>query len=184
MHAAIVLFWGFLFLLPYVATRVIPGKYQPAFLLRPFLTLDFNFADTLARHGRRTPPNPDIVFLGIDDASNSLDGLNPEVVKSNHVLTLMKQRWPWPREIYADLLDRLCDSGAKVVILDVLFAATTPDDPLLKASLDRHADKVVLSCNFLDSGERLTLPSSSLIAQTLPLDSRTAFVNFGRMSTK
>ncbi|MEJ0000074.1 MAG: CHASE2 domain-containing protein [Verrucomicrobiota bacterium] len=96
------------------------------------------------------------------------------------MLSLMTHGWPWPREIYAALLDRLSDAGAKLVIFDILFTSKTDADPILKASLDRHADKVIVGCNFTErNGEDvLALPSSSLVPQAMPPDPRTAFVNF------
>ncbi|MEJ0000073.1 MAG: hypothetical protein WDO13_13430 [Verrucomicrobiota bacterium] len=53
LHGVIVLFWGFVFLLPYVLVEVIPS--HPAYLLRPLLSLDFGLADALARNERGTP---------------------------------------------------------------------------------------------------------------------------------
>ena len=178
MHALIVLFWVAIFLLPYLVTAWLPRSWDAVWTLRPCLVVDGAFTDLLERHGRTTPANSDIIFLGIDNASSQLDALDPAVVKSNRVLSLMTQGWPWSREIYAAALDRLEDAGARVVIFDILFLNSTEADPLLKASLDRHPDRVVVGCNFSDSYRVLSLPTPTLIPQHLPLDPRTAFVTF------
>ncbi|MBF0154505.1 MAG: CHASE2 domain-containing protein [Magnetococcales bacterium] len=60
-------------------------------------------------------------------------------------------QWPWPRKRIADLLDRLRQMGAQVVVLDLLlaepdrtspaqWAALWPDHPELKAILPRLPD--------------------------------------------
>ena len=178
MHAAIVAFWVVVFLLPYLATAWLPRGFNAVAALRPCLIIDGTYIDLLERTGRTTPPNPDIVFLGIDDASGRLDALDPAEVQASRPLTLMTQPFPWSHEVYAAALDRLTDAGARVVIFDLLFTNPQPSDPIFRASLDRHADQVVLGCNFSDLGDDLTLPSTSLIPARLPLDPRTAFVNF------
>ncbi len=45
--------------------------------------------------------------------------------------------WPWPRRLHAALLDRLTRAGARLVVMDMVFAeATTPaDDQALAAAL-------------------------------------------------
>jgi adenylate cyclase len=178
MHAIIVAFWVVVFLLPYLATAWLPRNFDAVRALRPCLIIDGVFIDLLERTGRTTPPNPDIVFLGIDDASGRLDSLDPAVVQGSRPLTLMSQPWPWSHEVYAAALDRLADAGARVVVFDLLFTNPQPSDPVFRASLDRHRDCVVLGCNFSDSDADLTLPAATLIPQNLPLDPRTAFVNF------
>lgn len=52
--------------------------------------------------------SPDAVVILIDEAS--LETLN-----------LIAGRWPWPREIHARLIDFLEQSGARQVVMDILF---------------------------------------------------------------
>ncbi|ANM10219.1 MULTISPECIES: EAL domain-containing protein [unclassified Rhizobium] len=70
-----------------------------------------------------------IVFVAID--KHSLDAVGT---------------WPWPRSIYATLLDKLIASGAKEVFLDVDFSATSSreEDELLAAALARSGGGVLL----------------------------------------
>lgn len=58
--------------------------------------------------------NQDVVMILIDEAS--LQSMKPLV-----------GRWPWPRSLYADLIDFLAASGARSIIFDILF--TEPQDP-------------------------------------------------------
>ncbi len=56
------------------------------------------------------PPDPDIAIIAIDEASVQDIG-----------------RWPWPRTVHADLLERLNRAGARAVTLDILL--TEAGDP-------------------------------------------------------
>lgn len=47
-------------------------------------------------------------------------------------------RWDeWPRALHADLIDRLSEGGARVIVLDFVFASETADDPLLAEAMQR-----------------------------------------------
>src|SRR5213080_5599922 len=72
--------------------------------------------DAIARSGRTTPADPNLLFLAIDSDSVSLDetldlqglfsssSIHPEFRRA---LEIMSKGWPWNREIYALLLERL-----------------------------------------------------------------------------
>ncbi|MEO7167147.1 MAG: CHASE2 domain-containing protein [Chthoniobacterales bacterium] len=103
---------------------------------------------TRSRAGRTTPASPDLVFLAIDSDSVSLDsttdvkelyGLTNEGSAEAHALKLMSKAWPWPREVYALVLQRLVDAGAKVVAFDLTFPTATPDDPAFQKALQRSS---------------------------------------------
>ncbi|MBH9302662.1 CHASE2 domain-containing protein [Pseudomonas aeruginosa] len=93
---------------------------------------------------RRLPPlavAPRILVVAIDD--RSLESLG---------------RWPWPRSVHAELLDRLAAAGARSVLLDVIFSepSSNPDSdrqlarslcragnvllPLLRESVPRYGE--------------------------------------------
>ncbi|MGC3250855.1 CHASE2 domain-containing protein, partial [Pseudomonas aeruginosa] len=42
-------------------------------------------------------------------------------------------RWPWPRSVHAELLDRLAAAGGRSVLLDVIFS-----EPSSKPDSDRQ----------------------------------------------
>src|SRR5437870_11455173 len=95
------------------------------------------YRDTLARVGRKTPPNPDLVFLAIDSNSVGLEekmdledlyGFESMDSAEAHALKLMSKRWPWSREVYGLVLERLVRAGAKAVIFDLTFPTATEED--------------------------------------------------------
>ncbi len=48
-------------------------------------------------------------------------------------------RWPWPRLVHADTLDRLNAARPAAIIYDALFIEPTADDPALAAAMKRGA---------------------------------------------
>jgi adenylate cyclase len=149
--------------------------------------------DFFVIHGRKNPPDPGLVFLGIDNDSVSieevdLDSLFVDVPRDSadfRALALISRQWPWPREVYALLLEKLRAAGARVVVFDLIFPKPSPDDETFRAALDRHRDHVVIGSNFVPQtlpggmgGWEQTLPAQTLVPQTQPLDPRVAFVNF------
>src|SRR6267143_3998092 len=113
--------------------------------------------DAIARSGRTTPANPDLLFLAIDSDSVSLDetldlqglfsstSIHPD---SRHALEIMSKGWPWNREIYALVLERLVGAGAKIVAFDCLFLTPGPGDDALRAALERFRPQAVIGSNF------------------------------------
>ena len=151
--------------------------------------------DILTRNGRRTEANPKLIFLAIDNASISIDAqsdlkglfhVEDESSPEGRALKMMSKPWPWPRSIYALILDRLVGAGAKVVAFDLTFPKPSEHDEDFRAALERHAGHVVIGSNFINSAYEgkdafdvsLTRPTSSLIPQTGAPDSRVGFVNF------
>jgi two-component sensor histidine kinase/CHASE2 domain-containing sensor protein len=156
---------------------------------------DHKAHDLLARHGRGTPPNPKLIFLAIDSDSVGLDakadlenlfGITDEKTPEARALTAMSEHWPWPRSVYAQILDRLIAAGAKVVVFDLMFTKPTEDDGVFREALERYAGRVVIGSNFTtslaeESGRMdasLASPSNALIPPTDTPDSRVGFVNF------
>ena len=54
--------------------------------------------------------------------------------------------WPWPRSVYAEVLDRLFAAGATDVALDIDFSSvsTPAEDQRLADALRRHGQRVIL----------------------------------------
>ena len=134
--------------------------------------------DWLHRTGRRTSTHPELVFVGI--STKSLAG--PEAAKAgkDRMLRLMAEHpFPWSREVWARLLDRLFESGARLVIFDLLFNPPNEGDQIFRAALDRYRDRVVIGANFdLENGNELVLPNADLIPPPAQYDDRVGFVNF------
>src|ERR1043166_9292360 len=118
---------------------ILVGNFFPT---APFVSVPWrgeqSFEDFLRREGRKTAPPRDFVFLGIDQSTLQLPPLTPEELASNRGLQLLSERpYPWSRELWALLLDRLFAAGARGVVFDLLFNPPADDDPALYAALDR-----------------------------------------------
>ncbi|HEY4282045.1 MAG TPA: adenylate/guanylate cyclase domain-containing protein [Chthoniobacterales bacterium] len=154
--------------------------------LRPYAYLRVCnlYRDFIHRIGRTTPANPNLVFLAIDAASANIEeddidqlfGIADRNTKEGQALTLMSHGFPWSRQVYGLVLERLVHAGAKVVIFDLMFPTPSKDDPAFREALDRYADQVVIASNFVDG--TLTRPSDTLIPQKSPTDHRIGYANF------
>ncbi len=98
----------------------------------------------------------------------------------------MKERpFPWSREVWAILLDKLFAAGARLVIFDMMFNPPNDGDAAFRAALDRHRDRVVVGANFDLSGNesggefvQAVLPNSDLIPEPALADGRVGYVAF------
>src|SRR5437868_1341183 len=161
-----------------------------------YLQTESRLRDAIARSGRTSPANPNLVFLAIDSDSVSLDesldveGLfssSSSNAESRRALEIMSKGWPWNREIYALILERLVGSGAKVVAFDCLFPEPAPGDDAFRAALERFGPQAVIGSNFV-SRENVNrspkIPSSydrptkTLTPKTAIPDERVGFTNF------
>jgi len=151
----------------------------------PFLSTPWrgeqSFEDLLRKEGRKTAVPRDFVFLGLDQSTLQMPPLTAEEVAGNRAFQLMTERpFPWSREVWALLLDRLAGAGARVVIFDFLTNPSNNGDAAFHAALDRHRDKVVLGANFeFSENQRQEItPNETLIPSPQLLDDRVGFVNF------
>ncbi|MGQ9688765.1 MAG: CHASE2 domain-containing protein [Desulfobaccales bacterium] len=61
----------------------------------------------------------------------------------------VRRPWPWPRRLHAELVRRLSAAGARLIVLDIIFAdATTPEDDQLLADAIQEAGIVILSMTY------------------------------------
>src|SRR5437870_294147 len=155
------------------------------FSAAPFLSAPWrgeqSFEDLLRREGRKTIPPRDFVFLGLDQSTLQLPPLTAEEIASNRAFQLMTERpFPWSREVWALLLDRLFGAGARLVMFDMIFSPPYDGDPEFHAALDRYRDKVVLGANFdmQNADKPLITPNNPLIPPPQLQDDRVGFVNF------
>src|SRR5947209_1127603 len=161
-----------------------------------YLQTESRLRDAIARSGRTSPANPNLVFLAIDSDSVSLDetldveGLfssSSSNAESRRALEIMSKGWPWNREIYALILERLVGAGAKVVAFDCLFPGPAPGDDAFRPALERFRPQAVIGSNFV-SRENVNrsskIPSSydrptkTLTPKTAIPDERIGFTNF------
>jgi len=83
--------------------------------------------------GARAAPD-DIVILAIDEASIEEVGT-----------------FPWSRDVYAQIVDKLIGLGARMVAFDVMFATPSGSpaaDAFLSQTLGKHQNQVVLASKF------------------------------------
>jgi CHASE2 domain-containing sensor protein/class 3 adenylate cyclase len=134
--------------------------------------------DWLHRTGRRTATHPEFVFVGISTKSLA----TPEAAKAgkDRMLQLMAEHpFPWSREVWARLLDRLFESGARLVVFDLIFNLPNEGNQLFRSALDRYRDRVVIAANIdLENGNELVLPNADLIPPPAQYDDRVGYVNY------
>jgi adenylate cyclase len=90
---------------------------QTLFISRPILNLDEFLYDAvypLRTAENRTAGN--VVIIAIDQ--DSLTKLDQKKLDETKVV------WPWPRELYGDMIEYLDRCGAKVVAFDMIFSET------------------------------------------------------------
>ena len=147
----------------------------------PLRKAELYVRDFLAVTGRKAPVDPNLVFLGIDKPSVQLDQLFPEEISASRELMLMGQGFPWSREVYALVLERLMGAGAKLVIFDLVFPQPGPGDAAFRETLERYRSRVVMAYDFgidrVGTGMRYAVnaPVSTLLERTEPLDERMGF---------
>jgi adenylate cyclase len=176
--AAICAFWTGL---------AVAADFFPTF---PFLSdiwrAEQSFQDLLRREGRKTATRPEFIFLGIDQNSYEFQPFDEAQLANNRALQLMAAHiFPWSREVWALLLDRLCNAGVRLVMFDLVFSPLNEGDPIFRQALDRYRDKVVIGANFDLSRERQRAdrvenipPNDRLIPVPQMQDDRVGYVIF------
>jgi CHASE2 domain-containing sensor protein/tRNA A-37 threonylcarbamoyl transferase component Bud32 len=99
-------------------------------------------------------PSPQVAIVGIDGKS----------------LNAQEERWPWPRDAYVPLIEKLDQAGAKVIGFDITFSKTTAEDGVLAEAM-RARDNVVFGMVFNDPGDRSPpsgAPPPEVVEQAVP----------------
>lgn len=154
---------------------------------------EYRFRDELTVTGRVNRPDERLLFLGIDSASISLSQLDlttlfadvPAQSAESRALMLMAAGWPWSREVYALLADRLIHAGARAVVFDLLFPKSANGDEAFQAAFARFPDKLIVGSNFVSEtigpGQQawsLNLPVTSILPDAAPNHPAVGYVNF------
>lgn len=139
--------------------------------------------DAILRRATPAPKEERLVFLGID-APNYGGRFLPDELASAPGAAMLAADYPWSREAWAILLDKLISAGARAVVFDLLFVSPGRGDEAFAAALARHEGKVLLAGNMNFSGVAaednpvLAYPADSLLdALDDPL-AAVGFVNF------
>lgn len=100
----------------------------------PLQQLEFFAQDWQVRLGRKTPLDDRLALIGIDKPFYSSD-FSDEDLQREPVLRHLQNNFPWSREVWARLIEKLADAGAKVIVLDLVFAAPGEGDVELNQAL-------------------------------------------------
>jgi adenylate cyclase len=167
----------------------LPGYRAIAITLsRPLQLLEWRIYDFIHAFGAKTAPDPDVVVLGIDEASFSLESAFPEDIEASRPLQLMNEVFPWSREVYAHMIERLVEGGAQTIVIDLMFPAPSgahPEgDDVLQRGLEKYKKHVILAADIVSQNiqngpnESVQLPFDGLIQQKWPIDERIGFVSY------
>ena len=78
--------------------------------------MDRSMGDWIIRNSGGPAEKEELVLLGIDEASMALDALDPAEVSDSPALSLMGDRFPWSRDVWAQAIDGLANTvGVKHV---------------------------------------------------------------------
>lgn len=161
--------------------------------LRALAAWEHRLRDWVAATGRHAQNGGDLVYLGIDTASISISPLDlqtlyrdvPEASPESRALNLIASGWPWSREVYALLAERLLEAGAGKVVLDLLLLSPGNGDEALAAVLRNHPGRIVLGSNFaiedLGAGQSawtIALPTASILPDVHLGHPAVGYVNF------
>ena len=83
----------------------------------------------------------------------------------SRALRLIAAGWPWSREVYSLLADRLLEAGARGVVFDLLLLKSGPGDEALQNSIRRAGGRIIIGANFV---EEVTGPGASAWSLNLP----------------
>ncbi len=153
----------------------------------PLQKLEYYTQDLRTRLGVKTPVDPRLVLVGIDRATYASD-FDEKDIQADPTLKLLQKNFPWSRTVWAEMIQRLADAGAKVIVLDLIFAGEGEGDEALRQALDKYKDRVVIGSNFRDltadrgrSSLTLDLPNASVLnssnTNSVALDDRVGYVN-------
>jgi serine/threonine protein kinase len=146
----------------------------------------FSAQDWQARIGPKTPVDNRLVLIGIDKESFD-PHFSDEELQREPVLKELQNPWPWSRAVWARLLEKLSDAGAKVIVIDFVLSSQKDDDDALHQALVKYKDRVVIgymiNVQVTENGQvlELTMPNSSILTpagkNSAVEDDRLGYVN-------
>ena len=160
---------------------------------RLLLRWEYRYRDVVTINGRFTPPDERLAFLGIDSSSISLSeldlqGLFADVAPGSlegRALELMAGGFPWSREVYGLIAERLFQAGAQSVVFDLLLPKPGPGDDAFQAVIRKYPGRIVLGSNFVQEtiGAGQTVWTLGLPTETIAGDGGSSgaaigYVNF------
>jgi adenylate cyclase len=120
-----------------------------ATLFTPFVgSLNLYLQDWLLRITTRASLPENFALVTIDERSMSLSEVSPEEIRDSRPLQLIHAGFPWSREVYAALTEKLMAAGARLVIFDLLFPGAKDGDDSFVDALKANPGKVILASSF------------------------------------
>lgn len=104
----------------------------------------------LRLRGARTDAS--VVLVGVDDSSFTIAERAPGEAAREPMLAAMGGGWPWDRRVFAAVVRKLAESGARAVVFDFVFASATPGDAAFAAALADAGRPVVLAKQYTQGG--------------------------------
>ncbi|HKP04369.1 MAG TPA: adenylate/guanylate cyclase domain-containing protein [Chthoniobacterales bacterium] len=148
----------------------------------------------LAAEGRHAPADSRLVFLGLDNASRTLTSIDlktfvrdlPPEAPEYRALELMTAPFPWSREVYALLCERLLTTGARAVVFDMTFPQPRPGDDALQEVLRKFPGRIVLGADVVvetispggEQAPRWVIPATSILPDSSPEHASVGYVTF------
>ncbi|PYL50129.1 MAG: hypothetical protein DMF40_00095, partial [Verrucomicrobia bacterium] len=175
---------------------VVAGLYfleQHGYAGNSLISWEYRFRDMVTATGRFTPPDRRLIFVGIDSTSVSISDLDLKTLYADvdaasvesRALHLIAGGWPWSREVYSLLADRLLEAGARGVVFDLLLLKSATGDEALQESIRRAGGRIIVGANFVEevtgpgaSAWSINLPPRSVIADASPQHPSIGYVNF------
>src|SRR5438270_3900811 len=160
---------------------------------RTLTSWEYFFRDAVAVRSHFNRPDDRLLFFGVDSTSISLSELDlqtlfadvPANSTEHRALTLMAEGWPWSREVYALLSERLLHAGARAVVFDLLLPKPGPGDSALRDVFAQFPERIVFGSNLaletIGPGQQawaLSLPSSTIVPNPGPTHRAIGYVNF------
>lgn len=127
----------------FLMAGAIAALLMPLLVFPPFRLIEARLFDLLSILAPARPSSSDVVIVAIDEPSFAEIG----------------QRWPWPRDLHARLVESLRAAGAKVIAFDVIFSEPSTE-AADKAFAEALGPDVVLAADdvttVLDQGVQTT----------------------------
>lgn len=142
------------------------------FLERQIQTLFFSL-----RSNVKPPGN--VVILAIEQTTLDQVRINNQIAPKSDPDLQPLSNWPFKRAVYAEVVERLMQAGARAVAVDVVWADPslygTTDDAKLQKVLQRYPGRVVMAASYDNTQIRqggvmqLTLPAAQLRNLSQPI---------------
>ncbi len=95
--------------------------------------------------------DPAIMIFGVETSTLKIQQTNlldKKDYEESPVLRHFTPKWPWDRQVFAEVLNKLCENGAKMVIFDFAFFSSTPGDVAFAKALERWRDRAVIASKY------------------------------------